>query len=89
LVLAEAMILGRPVIVTPVGFAPELVDGCTTGLLVPIGDAGALAAAVVEVLADPARARAMGEAGRRRAEEWCDPDGAVGAIVAVYDAGRV
>jgi glycosyltransferase involved in cell wall biosynthesis len=89
LVLTEAMILGRPVVVTPVGFAPELVDGVTTGRLVPIGDAAALAAAIGDVLTDPAGARAMGVAGRRRAEEWSDPVAAVDEIIAVYDGVSV
>jgi glycosyltransferase involved in cell wall biosynthesis len=45
-----------------------IVDG-VTGSLIPYGHAGATADAVVALLADPARARAMGEAGRRRAQE--------------------
>jgi glycosyltransferase involved in cell wall biosynthesis len=86
LVLSEAMALGRPVVATPVGFAPELVDGTTTGLLVPIGDAGALATATAQLLEDPARARAIGAAARRRVGEWLDPDAAVAAILTTYDA---
>jgi glycosyltransferase involved in cell wall biosynthesis len=68
LALIEAMLLGCPMIGTNVdGIAEAIVDG-TTGLLVPPGDPPALAAAMLELLRDPARARRMGEAARRRAE---------------------
>jgi len=52
---------GRASVVTDEGGLPELVaDG--SGIVVPSEDAGALADALVEVLSEPARARAMGEA---------------------------
>lgn len=51
LVLLEALALGRPVVSTRVGLAPEAVDG-TGGRIVEVGDASALADALVEVLAD-------------------------------------
>jgi glycosyltransferase involved in cell wall biosynthesis len=88
LVLTEAMALGRPVVTTPVGYAPDLVDGETTGLLVAIGDAGPLGVAIADLLEHPERARAMGDAGQRRVAEWLDPDGAIDRIVAVYDEVR-
>ena len=40
-----------------------------TGLLVPMGDAPAMAAAMITLLADPVRAAAMGAAGRQRVRE--------------------
>ncbi len=84
LVAAEAMTLGRPLVSTPVGFVPEVVIDGHTGHLVPIGDARALAAALVDVLTDPDAAAAMGEAGRRRVAEHLDPDRLVGAVEDVY-----
>jgi glycosyltransferase involved in cell wall biosynthesis len=84
LVLAEAMELGRPVVSTPVGFAPELVEDGVTGLLVPIGDAGALAAAIEALLADRDAAARMAAAGQRRAEAWLDRDGAIDEVIEVY-----
>ena len=66
LVVLEAMAQGRPVVATAVGGTPELVVDGETGLLVPPGDARALAAALDKVLRDPALARRLGEAGRRR-----------------------
>ncbi len=88
LVVTEAMELGRPVVATPVGFVPELVVDGATGRLVPIGDAPALAAAVGDLLERRDEARALGCAGRVKVEAWLDRDGAVDAVVAVYDAAR-
>lgn len=66
----EAMSAGVPVVATTGGAIPEVVgrDG-TTAALVPPGDAGALAQTIGELLDDPARRAAIGEAGRRRASE--------------------
>ena len=58
----EAMRRGKPVVATGVGGIPEILDG-GGGIVVPRGDAAALAGAVVEVLAVPGRAEEMGAAG--------------------------
>ena len=64
----EAMACGVPVLGTTGGAIPEVVgpDG-ETALIVPPGDAGALAAKLLLVLDDPALRRRIGEAGRQRA----------------------
>jgi glycosyltransferase involved in cell wall biosynthesis len=67
MVALESMERGRAVIASAVGGLPEIVADGETGRVVPAGDAGALAAAVVELATAPERARALGEAGRRRA----------------------
>jgi glycosyltransferase involved in cell wall biosynthesis len=67
LALLEAMLAGKPVVATRVSSAPEIVVDGETGLLVEPEDANALAAAVLELLDDPARSAAMGEAGLARA----------------------
>lgn len=64
LVVLEAMAAGLPVVATRIGGTDEAVEHGVTGLLVEPGDAGALAEAVHALLANPARARAMGLAGR-------------------------
>jgi glycosyltransferase involved in cell wall biosynthesis len=86
LVLVEAMELGRPVVTTPVGFAPELVADGVTGRVVPVGDAGALAAAVRAMVDDRDGAARMAVAGRERAEAWLDRDGAIDQVIDVYRA---
>ncbi len=88
LVVTEAMELGRPVVATPVGFVPELIVDGETGRIVAPGDAGALAAALADLLLAPEHAAAIGANGRRRVEAWLDRDGAVDAVVAVYEAVR-
>ena len=65
----EASACGLPVVATCSGGVPEVVEDGRTGILVPRGDARELALAIGRVLDDPALARAMGEAGRRRAVE--------------------
>jgi glycosyltransferase involved in cell wall biosynthesis len=65
--LFDALALGRPVISTRVSMIPEILEGC--GLLVEPGDVTGLGAAITRLLDHPAEARALGEAGRRRAVE--------------------
>lgn len=67
-VILEAMASGRPVIVTDNPGLDDYVEDGVTGLLVPAGSPEAMADAIGSLLADPDRARRMGEAGRRRVE---------------------
>ena len=69
--VGEAMACGRPVIAADTGGTNELLgtDG-TTGVLVPRADVGALAESVARLLAEPGRSRSMGEAARRRIEQY-------------------
>jgi glycosyltransferase involved in cell wall biosynthesis len=70
-VLVEAMACGVPVIATRCPSGPEEIvcDGAS-GLLVPPGDADALADAVLRVLTRPDLAHRLAQAGRRRAEDF-------------------
>jgi glycosyltransferase involved in cell wall biosynthesis len=68
LVAAEAMATGVPVVASRTGGLPEVVTHDETGLLVPIGDVGALAAAIERGLRDEPLRQRMALAGRQRAE---------------------
>lgn len=65
--LIEAAAMAKPAVASRLGPSPELVEDGVSGLLVPPENPEALAAAVDGILADPARARAMGEAAHARA----------------------
>jgi glycosyltransferase involved in cell wall biosynthesis len=80
----EAMAAGRPVVARHVGALPETVLDGETGLLLADASPEPLAAALAAVLSDPDRARAMGEAGRRRAAEDFSPERSVTIVEAVY-----
>ncbi len=67
LAMLEAMLAAKPVVAARAGSAPELVADGETGLLVPVDDAAALAAAVTSLLDDRGRAEELGRAGLERA----------------------
>jgi glycosyltransferase involved in cell wall biosynthesis len=67
-VALEAMACGRPVVVTDTPGIRDYVTDGETGLLVAPDDPSALATSVAELLLDPARAAALGAAGRRAVE---------------------
>lgn len=80
----EALATGLPAVASAVGGVPELVLDGETGLLVPPGDPDGLASAILTVLADPARAKAMGERGRRHAEEHFGLERMIEGMEALY-----
>jgi phosphatidylinositol alpha-1,6-mannosyltransferase len=83
----EAMAAGRPVVAAPFGAMPETVVDGETGWLVdgaPDALAGAAAERIGGLLADPARARAMGAAGRARVTALFTPERRAGAGEEVY-----
>jgi L-malate glycosyltransferase len=82
----EAMAAGRPVVARAVGALPETVVDGETGLLVGDDSAHAVAVALGAILGDPARARAMGELGRRRASAEFSPERSAAIVEAVYQA---
>lgn len=67
--VAEAMAMGLPVVVTRGGGLSELVEDGVTGRVVSRGSSAELAAAIIDLLEDPARRRGLGAAGRQRAVE--------------------
>ena len=62
----EAMAVGRPVVSTTTVGADEAIEDGISGLLVPVGDAAALADGILALARDPARRAALGAAARAR-----------------------
>jgi glycosyltransferase involved in cell wall biosynthesis len=85
LVAAEALLLGRPLVSTPVGFVPRLVEDGVSGRLVPVGDGAAVAAALVATLRDAPAAARLAAAGRQRVLDRLGPSRLVADVGAVYD----
>ena len=71
-VLMEAMSCGLAVVASRLSGIPELVDDEVEGLLVPPGDAPALAAAIARVMDDPALRQRLGTAARAKVERDFD-----------------
>ena len=80
---AEALLDARPVVAARIGAIPELVEHEVTGLLVPPGDAHALAEAVARALEDPRAAR-WAETGRERLLQAGAPALHVEGLTAIY-----
>jgi len=68
-VIVEGMAAGKPIVATNGGGVPEIVVDGQTGLLVPMGNAPAMAKAICRFLADPARRAEAGRRGRQRVNE--------------------
>jgi glycosyltransferase involved in cell wall biosynthesis len=81
---AEAMGCETAVVASDAGGLPEVVEHGVTGLIVPRGDASALAGAIGELLADPARRARMGRAGRERALRLFDWDRSAEQFEQIY-----
>jgi glycosyltransferase involved in cell wall biosynthesis len=88
LVGIEAYAAGRPVVASATGGVEDWLDHGRTGLSVPAGDVRALATALSELLDDPERQQAMGEAGRRTVSERFTEAHHVAALLAAYDRAR-
>ncbi|HYH37804.1 MAG TPA: glycosyltransferase family 4 protein [Azospirillum sp.] len=86
MVILEALCARLPVITTPVGSIPEVLDHRETALIVPVGEREGLADAVQALASDPDLYRAVGEAGRRLFEEQFNIEGYCERLCAVYDA---
>jgi len=80
----EAFAAGLPVVASAVGGLVEAVDHERTGLLVPAGDAAALAEAVSRLIQDPSLARTLAQAGVAVARERFSIDKVAAEYAALY-----
>lgn len=88
-VLMEAMAARRPVFTTRIAGIPELVEDGISGRIVPPGDGAAFAQAVSDILSDPARATAMGEAGRQKVQAEFDIASEAGKLAGLFRKGTM
>lgn len=84
-VILEGMALGRPVIATDFGGPAEIIENGVSGILVPAGDASALAGEIGLLLKDGERRDRIAETGRRSVAERFPLDKCVEKIEDLYD----
>jgi glycosyltransferase involved in cell wall biosynthesis len=85
-VVLEAFALGKPVVAAAVGGVPEIIEDGVTGLLVPSQDSVALAQSLSKLLADSAKAAAMGARGQAYVREHHSFISNRNAYLAMYHA---
>ena len=84
IVILEAMALGLPVLATRVGGTPEVIEDGRHGVLVDPTDTQALADAMLQLIDDPVRRQAIGQAGRQKVLEQYSPPAMVSAMLKEY-----
>lgn len=83
--MLEAMAAGKAIVVTPVGGIPEVVKDRENGLLVPPGDAHALAQALREILEDSSLGKMLAENAVRTVEARFSPPVVLGQLARIYE----
>ena len=87
IVLIEAMAAGTPVVASDLEAFRRVLENGSAGVLVPVGDAAALAAALAALLVDPSRQRALAAAGAAAVLQY-DWSTVARQIVEVYETVR-
>jgi glycosyltransferase involved in cell wall biosynthesis len=88
LAVLEAFACGLPVVGTGLGGIPELIEPGADGAIVPPNDPAALGAALRHLTEDPARAHAMGAAGRSKVERAFTSELHLERLWGLYDEAR-
>jgi glycosyltransferase involved in cell wall biosynthesis len=81
--IVEAMACGKPIIASAVGGIPDMIDE-DSGILVPPGDVGVLAEAMLKLARDPELRKRMGDAARQRYQKFFSPTVVVPLMVETY-----
>jgi glycosyltransferase involved in cell wall biosynthesis len=82
--LFEAMNVGKPVVGTPVGLMPDVIDDGRTGYLVPPEEVNPLASRLVQLLRNPNQAREMGKSAKKEVKKY-DISNAVKSLSKMYE----
>lgn len=82
--ILDAQYFSLPVIATPVGGIPEIVMDRETGVLVPVNDAERLAEAIIDLIENIPKRKALGEAGRERLEAYFTAEVMAGNTLKAY-----
>lgn len=85
-VIVQGMACGKPVVATNGGGVPEIVLHGETGLLVPMGDAPAMADAICRLLKDENAARRMGACGYQRVLDHFTIEAAAEKLMGIYES---
>lgn len=85
-VLIEAAACGRAVVASDIPGCRDAVEDGVSGILVPVKNAAALADAIASLLTSPAKRDAMGQAGRKLAEQVFDVNQVVAKHLTIYKA---
>lgn len=85
LVFIEAALLGKPIVACRSGGAPESVADRETGILVPVEDGRAIAAAILTLLTNRDLARRMGQEGHDRALDLFSWQSFIATLEGVYE----
>ena len=85
IVLLEAMAMGKPVVASRVGGIPEVINHGLTGILIEPANPSEIASSVVNLLKNPAEAKRIGDAGRRKVGRKFIVDVMARKIEGVYD----
>ena len=85
-VIVEGMAVGLPVVASRGGGVPEIITDGENGLLTPMGDAPALAAALLSLLGDPALAQRLGRAGYEHVRSGFRASRGAGQVADIYQA---
>ena len=82
--ILEAMAMRLPVVATPVGAIPDAIVSGKTGLLVPVGDPGALAVAIEKLLRDPHLREELGRNAKERFLAQFTIDATAERLITIY-----
>jgi glycosyltransferase involved in cell wall biosynthesis len=86
--VAQAMVMGKPVVASRIGALPEIVDEDRTGLLFQMRNVGDLAGKIKSLYYEPARCMEMGRAGRSKALVEYSSEFVYQRLMQIYEKAR-